>query len=279
MPNESEQDRSGNPANEVDPLWLCIALAGIGGTLPTLSRLAASLIGSPNAGMPIPSFYLGLGIYFVIGAVMCCALKERALKGALFAGIAAPAVILSGSYGLNDGDKQKGGARAPAPQIIPSPSTSAAPELMDLVVPRANAQASRTGGAGCVSDVQPHGPATAQAAQHLEYRVNIDWSGDKGWDMGSSSNAWVVHVVCAQGDSYLQLNDLSPFSFTTSSAVKEFQLNSFKGRQRADVLPNNSGGVIQMKVEVRTRKDVFWALGGKGIPRVQAYSMEFKPTP
>lgn len=272
----------GTHAHEpADPAWLCILLAGIGGTLPTLSRLAASLIGTQQADLPVPSFYVGLVIYFVIGAVMCCAMKERALKGALYAGIAAPAVIVSGAYGLH-GEKsgQRTDDRQTSRPMVVQPSADARPAgigLLELLVPPAHAgNAHATPVQTCLHE--PSSGATApKAANVYSYKVHIDWSGATGWDMGSA-NAWTLRVACTQGDVSFELRDLQSFAFQTTRPVVRVQLDPRRGTVRTVSLPdNNEGGTIQLKMAIETKKDIFWALGGQGLPRVKSFAGAFAP--
>ncbi len=79
--------------------------------LPTLSRLAATYVDNPYTPEPAYGIYLGLAIFFVIGAILAFAFGEKSLRQALIIGISAPALINSIASGLKDADN----APRPAP--------------------------------------------------------------------------------------------------------------------------------------------------------------------
>ncbi|MBS1041468.1 hypothetical protein JK203_11525 [Gluconobacter cerinus] len=74
-----------------------ILMGGIGGAMPTLSHLAASLTQNDNQPLPNIGFYIGIAIYFAIGAAVSCGFKKENDKKSdyLIRGIAAPAIIAS----------------------------------------------------------------------------------------------------------------------------------------------------------------------------------------
>lgn len=80
--------------------------------LPTLSRLAATYVDNPYTPEPAYGIYLGLAIFFVIGAILAFAFGEKSLRQALIIGISAPALINSVASGLKDADN------APRPMTV-----------------------------------------------------------------------------------------------------------------------------------------------------------------
>jgi hypothetical protein len=84
-------------------LWVAIPLAGIGGMLPTIGRLASTFVTDPTTPMPSFGMYFGLGCFFVLGAVIFLGLsKHRSLQEALVLGIAAPGIITNIAAGVAD---------------------------------------------------------------------------------------------------------------------------------------------------------------------------------
>jgi xanthine/uracil/vitamin C permease (AzgA family) len=74
-------------------------------------KLASNIVAHPEQPLPVYGFYIGLLLYAVIGAGIAIALGEQNLRGALFAGIAAPALIASAITGSQDAAAQSGTAQ------------------------------------------------------------------------------------------------------------------------------------------------------------------------
>lgn len=72
----------------------CFVLAGIGGLLPTLSKLAAAFAAQPDQPLPHWHITIALSIFFVLGCVLNVPFnREHDLTKAVMVGIAAPALI------------------------------------------------------------------------------------------------------------------------------------------------------------------------------------------
>lgn len=71
----------------------CLVLAGIGGTMPTVCKLAATYVTNPRTPLPELNLLFGLGLFFLIGAVLAYAFTEDDLRKAFVLGIAAPGII------------------------------------------------------------------------------------------------------------------------------------------------------------------------------------------
>jgi hypothetical protein len=70
-----------------------LACGGLGGLLPTLTKLAPIYIEVQAPPLPAPGFYLGLAIFFLVGAIVAGAYRERDCAKALLLGVAAPGLI------------------------------------------------------------------------------------------------------------------------------------------------------------------------------------------
>lgn len=246
--------------------------------MPTLAKLAPSLVSAQGPEI-VPSFYAGLAIYFLLGAVMCCALKERALRGALFAGIAAPAVILSSAAGFKEEQQKKGAVDRPAPSTLEAPKEGMRLGLLDVFIASAHAQDRWRDERLCVlaNEFIPS-PNFAGAETVYSYRVNINWSGSSTWS-ADASDPWHLRVACGGSGpaTAFPLSTLEPLTFRTGAPVSEIQLVERRGRPRSVKLPPNAGGVIQLNLVLETKKDIYWALGGQGIPRIKDFEAYFVP--
>ena len=97
-------------AEPVNPLSPAEALAwgAVGGMLPTIGRIAGTY-GADFSTPPPAWFGVGMAIvlYGVIGAVIARAMGNSDMKQALFAGIAAPAIVLSVINGATESKSTK----------------------------------------------------------------------------------------------------------------------------------------------------------------------------
>lgn len=98
-------------------------IAGFGGTLPTLSKLASTYVAAPLTPMPELGMYLGLLLFFIIGVILCLGFGISENREALLVGIAAPAIITNVISGVATQDFRLIN-QPPAPQYAP-PSTPA----------------------------------------------------------------------------------------------------------------------------------------------------------
>jgi hypothetical protein len=75
----------------------------IGGILPTLSKIAGTF--GANFDAPVPNLYgvgIAVALYGFIGAVVARGIGNAEVKQAIFAGIAAPAILVSVIAGVSD---------------------------------------------------------------------------------------------------------------------------------------------------------------------------------
>jgi hypothetical protein len=71
------------------------AVGGLGGILPTVTKLASTYVAHPSTGLPEAGMYYGLILFFLVGFVLCMGFAISDTKQALLTGIAAPAIITS----------------------------------------------------------------------------------------------------------------------------------------------------------------------------------------
>lgn len=100
----------------------CMVVAGLGGTMPTLMKLAIIYTSSTGTPMPESGVYFGLLLFFIVGAGLGYVLKEEDLKRAFIIGIAAPGIITNMISGASEA-KIKLGWFDPIPAAFAEQST------------------------------------------------------------------------------------------------------------------------------------------------------------
>ena len=243
------------------PMWLSIAMFGaFGGAAPTLVKLAAEL----NAGQTLSivgSFLVAGLIYAVLGAVVASAFGEQSSKGALFAGIAAPAIIANAiSVSPAPGNPQSTASSRPQASIsylVPQAqarelngNVAAKPNLADTNFPISAATASDTGKT-----------ITIKGAAERFLSLNLDVcflpraeTNSPSSASGADSNCLKSENITAKSGSTQTLY-APPDAAAVSIAGKTFRLDE---------------PISNVEVPVQTHptrwQDIWWALGGKQVP-------------
>lgn len=70
-------------------------LGGFGGTLPTISKLASTFVTTPGTPFPELGLYIGIALWALIGGAVALTNATYDRRQAIYAGIAAPAIIAS----------------------------------------------------------------------------------------------------------------------------------------------------------------------------------------
>jgi len=99
-----------------DELRSMFGWGAIGGALPTLGKIAGTYGANFDAPPPrVLGVLIAIALYGMIGAIIARAIGNPDVKQALFAGIAAPAIVISVLTGASDSQSlhpggQNGGA-------------------------------------------------------------------------------------------------------------------------------------------------------------------------
>lgn len=91
-----------------DELQTMLLWGAVGGILPTLSKIAGTF--GANFDAPPPKFLgvcIALALYGVIGAIVSRAMANPDMKQSLFAGIAAPAIVVGIIAGVTDSNSAR----------------------------------------------------------------------------------------------------------------------------------------------------------------------------
>lgn len=77
-------------------------MAGLGGSLPTLCKIAAASSSTGIVAVFTAGHISAIGLYFVISLILCLGLAEKRRREAFILGIAAPAIISSFLSGISE---------------------------------------------------------------------------------------------------------------------------------------------------------------------------------
>jgi hypothetical protein len=234
----------------------CLILAGVGGVIPTISRLASTYVSDPSTPMPEPGLYFGLLLFFVIGAVLAFAFSETNMRRAFILGVCAPGIITNIVAGVNDA---KSSSQISFLDITPS------------FVSSAYAQDSVSIPSGVGVDTVETIPGTASFTKKIV--VNINLSGGGAWDMKNIS----IMVIAIDKDgskkniagfpAYQRSLEVGIPDSTTAVHIRA------AGFTNQINLPNENFTKAEINTQVRVegKHDFLWALGAKRRPRVVSF--------
>jgi hypothetical protein len=110
-----------------DELRSMFIWGGIGGALPTLGKIAGTYGANFDAPSPrVLGVLIAIALYGTIGAIIARAIGNPDVKQALFAGIAAPAIVISVLTGASDSQSLHPGAQGSSASLF-SPAFAQAP--------------------------------------------------------------------------------------------------------------------------------------------------------
>jgi len=226
----------------------CLVIAGVGGIIPTVSRLASAYVSDPSTPMPQAGMAIGLLLFFIIGAILAYAFSENSIKQAFILGICAPGIITNIVAGVNDSSTSQ-------------QSTSA---LLDFhIISTAYADPQPTG------NITPP-PATSTSSPVL--KINTSVTGGGKWER--SKTKITVSFIKANGSSVTAASFSSAQSSISVSAPPGAVAVRIQAGSKALTrnLPTGSytSAVIDTNISVKGTNDFMWALGAKREPSVEA---------
>jgi hypothetical protein len=242
---------------------------GIGGALPILARV----VGGLSANFDLPNFSivgvaLAIILCTIIGAVVARAFNEKTLKQSLFAGIAAPAMVMSIYSGAATGKSTTVSDSATIQQQFIPPAKS---DKGTFLISRAFAQEDSTKNKPIVA------PAFVGNSNAVAKTVAL-----KAMVVGSARVNGHVKILDDRGREV--------GSFYTTGEIVEFNLNlpvysegltfqSESGVKQHVILPDSDK--VDLWVTIAPRKsvasDFLWALGGERTLPVGSLTVEAVP--
>ena len=228
----------------------CLLLAGVGGMIPTISRMASTYVTDPSTPLPEPGLFLGLFLFFIIGSVLALAFSETNLRQAFIIGVCAPGIITNIVAGMNDARY----ADHAALQIdLPSVSTAYAQAKPPALGP---------------DTVSVNNASRPPSTRRI--RIYSEVIGASPWDKTKIP----LNIVAIEKDGTKNLvAQFSAFQkrtdFTVPIKSSSLSINA-GGFPSLVLLPdvNFSRAVIITKVRVEGKNDFLWALGAKRKPHI-----------
>ncbi|HEY4367483.1 MAG TPA: hypothetical protein VGN07_09660 [Steroidobacteraceae bacterium] len=248
--------------------------AGIGGTLPTLCRLAATYSVSENAPPPAIGLYIALGLFFVIGMAVAFGFDESNLKKAFILGIAGPAIVTSTFTAVSEAKTAEPQVPASTSPPVTSGSGSAS---MARLFGISDAQAQVTQGAtrpsnqlpGQLPGQQP-GQQPGQVPGQLTISTNLSGTG-----AGYSSAPIELQFKSPDGV-VVGSTAVSPkLDSTVQVPAGASSIDAFiNGKTTSAKLPEDAFESARLNVNIMATRtnDFLWALGSNKRATVQAVS-------
>ncbi len=89
-----------------------LLFAGVGGMMPTISKLASSYVTDPSNPLPEIGLFVGLLLFFLIGAILAWVFSETNVKQAFILGVCAPGIITNIVAGVNEANTSAAGLQS-----------------------------------------------------------------------------------------------------------------------------------------------------------------------
>lgn len=215
----------------------CVALAAIGGLLPTAAKLATTYTTAPETPLPGMGLFIGLLLFAVIGGVLAYALSETNVRQALVLGIAAPGVITNIVAGASH---VRGGELQALVEVLPLPAAvaQAAPAAPARVAPPV-AQAPRT------FTLRPY-TRNGDAWSNENLPVSVTFVLPDG-----TSTARAALVPIGQTQVIVVPPVATAVRFSAGQMTRDVDVGS---------LPADT---VNLEVSVKGKNDFFWALGAR----------------
>jgi hypothetical protein len=248
-----------------------------GGTLPTLANLAPMYIANWDTPLPTIGFLFGLAVWAIVGGGIALTNSSPDVRQAIFAGIAAPAILTNIANGATEG-----AMRRKTTELIPH-FTVALSLLGSGALPTASAQPSPDSAKAEATPPVSSGRPTTYGGSPMTYGSGdwllFQWSVDHPPDTRSPAVAVVQAHFTGAGaptsvsipiDAHVKFGDSGKTvklgAITSTRGESTFSLPAGTDQIIVDGKPVTvSERVMRIDVNVRTRPsvsgDFLWVLG------------------
>lgn len=255
-------------------LWTSL-LAGFGGLLPTLSKIAGSFAAQPEQPLPHIHILIALFIFFLLGFVLNISFnKDKDVTKAIIIGISAPGLITNIYNGVANAPKQ--------PPSNPVAGSSSTPPIihgsLTFITP-AFAQTSNT--ASPAPATSPNAGSSAPTAATRSVTVNTILGGPYGYT-GVVDDPVVVSFYDSNGDLKYQfpMRAGSSAVFTVPDSATTVDVQSLAANSKI-ALPTNTPQLTvnaQLYTVTSAIDDFKWALGGNRAGQIRVIKLNLSPT-
>jgi len=239
----------------------CLIFAGLGGTMPTLCKLASTYATNPDTDPPRLGLYIGLLLFFVIGSILASAFSEADLKKAFIIGVSAPGIITNISAGVSEAyDKE-----AKLYDRIVSTAYAAEIEAPNNMPPVQNTNPPRK----IIVDTYSKGGSSNETQYNFMVAVK-----------DQNRQERIVGIFGEQTNKSNSRNNKINNSFELPTNAKEIVIYA-KGFTKVIPVPNNqfTTAKIALVFYAQTKNDFLWAIGAKRgfeVTNIEAYFTGFE---
>ena len=239
----------------------CLAVAAIGGLLPTTARLATVYTITPSTPLPEIGMYFGLLLFAAIGAAQAFGLAENNLKQALLIGVCAPGIITNMVAGAQEAKLRPG---------------ASALSYLEFIIPSSHAQTpvQASGAATPKSDSSLKGSATPKPAVELpSYQITIDptlnttdeWTKEVTWGRLIFVNKENISV----NEFPFAMNGKAGYTIPLSATAAYVYIGNKVTKLG---VPQGSNAVLDIRATSANKNDFLWALGARRQPVITEFS-------
>jgi hypothetical protein len=226
--------------------------AGVGGTLPTICRLAATYSVNQNQAPPALGFYIGLALFCIIGMAVAFGFEESQLKKAFALGIAGPAIVTSVFSGASQ------------PQLALSAGMDALP--LDRVAETFGIAAAHAASPGIIRLAQPQGTPPSQL------KITAALNGAVRTSIGIP----VILRFARNDGKFLAQTEISPGGAMTAGVpAGAASVEVIVGGSAATAslpAPGFRSAELNLNIVVESSKSLLWALGSSENTEIKSLS-------
>ena len=239
----------------------CLAIAAIGGLLPTAARLATVYTLNPSTPMPETGLYFGLLLFAAIGAALAFGLADNNLKQALLIGVCAPGIITNMVAGAQEAKLRPGAS------VL---------SYIELMIPSSHAQSPAQASSAPTSKSESSLKGNVKSQHTIDssiYQIIIDptLNTTDEWTKGVTSGRliFVNKENISVTDYPFTMNRKTEYTIPSGATAAYLYLGNKTTKLS---IPQNSNAVLDIRATSAQKNDFLWALGARRQPVITEFS-------